>query len=348
MMTESERATTDDPCREAHRLGAAKRAHEARLRVARRRLSQFEQDEQLGLGDPVRLVAAKRAAQQAYRDALAEASEAGQVQRAAAAWLDELTELNRAAQRALDSDQQLTIERGQLEADVRRLELELDASRVRAEAAEAECDELRRSVAAAAEDSDLVRLTLAATEDGGRSVSAPMERLLSGDRLALEQVSARICADTGRDPARIEALVVELCERIAQAALEEGVIDAPAGDPFWQLFEPDDARLVAVTLARFGYSFDGHSGWLDGISPPPRTLAMAVAQAGFDRHLRHSLSQADVDQLWRGVRLLPFDYLASHAPDLRLAEVQQLLGRRGEGLGELWDVWPAARTALLS
>jgi hypothetical protein len=337
-MMDGGRARPDDPCREAQRLGAARRAQEERLRTARRRLSQFDQQTELGLGDPTHFSAAKRAAQQAYRDALAEAKEAAEVQRAAAAWLDELTELNRAHQRALDSDQQQAIERGHLEADVRRLELEFDASRVRAEAAQAECDELRRTAAAAAEGGELPRL----------AAGAPIERLMSGDRAVLAQVSARIAAETGHDPTRLEGLVVELCERVAQTALEEGAIEIVDDDPFWQLFEPDEARLVATTLARFGYSFDGRGGWLDGITPPPRTVAMAVAQAGFDRHLRHSLSQADVDALWRGVRLRPLDYLASHAPELRLREVQQLLGRRGDNLGELWDVWPAARTALLS
>ncbi|MDQ3937047.1 MAG: hypothetical protein M3253_00020, partial [Chloroflexota bacterium] len=78
---------------------------------------------------------AKNQAHREYRAALRRATDSGAVQAAVAGWLAEITRLNRAARLALSRGEQLTGGTSQLEADVRRLELTADASRITAESA---------------------------------------------------------------------------------------------------------------------------------------------------------------------------------------------------------------------
>ncbi len=341
--------TASDPCLEAEELVALHRTEVQRLREARHRLAELrdELDSEVEMRHATSLNTAKDAAQAEYRRAVAEATDAQAIQQAATQWLDDIRRINRAALLAREEDVGLATEVARQETLVRQFEVAVDASRIRAETARDRCNEARRAAAAAAELEDM-RAGTARRVSAGPGHEPAITVLLRGDRALLQQVARRLADETELDAGRLQLLLIELCEQIAISALDASAIDFPDDHPFWSHFEPDEARQVALTLARLGYRFDGRGGWLDERVPQPRQLALALAHAGFDSRFRRPLSQAELAELWRGARLEAVSHLAHAAPDLSLEQVQGLLGARAATLDELWDTWPHVRRALLS
>lgn len=339
-----------DPCHAAEELAGLHHLALYNLRETRRQLADLthELESGLSLRDRDQLESAKAHAQREYRHALAEAAEAAAVQQAAARWLDEVNRLNRAALLAQEGGGRQAAEYSRLETAIRRLEVEVDASRIRAEAAREECNEARRTTAAAAEAEDARQGSVSRLGADGADHHQPLiGGLLRGDRAVLEQATARLAAETSVAPDRLQLLLIELAEQIAACALDAGAIGFAADHPFWSQFEPSEAQRLATTLAQLGYRYDGHNSWLDGRVPAPRHLAIALAHAGLDSRIRRPLSQAEIDDLWRGATLESVQHLARLAPDLSLDQLQAMLGVRGRVLDELWDVWPNARRVLL-
>jgi hypothetical protein len=343
------RVSPSDPCQAAEELAELHRAELINLREARRRLADLthELETSLPLRDRGQLEAAKEHAREEYRRALAEARDQAAVQQAATRWMDEVNRLNRAALLAQADDGRQGAEYSRLETAIRRLEVEVDARRIRAEAAREQCNEARRATAIAAELEDARHGSVGRLAPAGGHHQPTVSGLLRGDRAVLEQVAARLAAETDRDADRLQLLLIELCEQIASCALGAGAISFAADHPFWTQFEPTEAQRLAVTLAQLGYRYDGHSGWLDGRVPGQRHIPIALAHAGLDSRILRPLSQADIDDLWRGAALESVQHLARAAPDLSLDQVQAMLATRGNMLDELWDIWPNVRRALL-
>jgi hypothetical protein len=341
-----------DPCREAERLVQLFRAEEQKLRHARRRLAELNErvEAELPLRDRTQLAAAKAEAQRRYHQATATTSDPAALQQAAPAWLDELNRLNRGAFAASRDGSGMAAQLSQLENYAHRLEIQVDASRIRAEAARAACNDARRAAAAAAELEE-ARSTPARRLDpepaGLAGSEPPIAGLLRGDRLALQEVSRRLAEVTELEQGRLALLLIELCEQVAASALDAAVISVPAEHPFWSQFEPDDVQELAATLGKLGYRFDGRDGWLDERVPQPRHVAIALAHAGLDGRVRRQPTQDEINGLWLGARLESAQHLAHRAPDLSLDQVQDLLGARGATLDELWDNWADVRRALM-
>jgi hypothetical protein len=341
--------SASDPCLEAEELAELHRADVTRLREARRRLADLtsELESNLPLRDRGQLEAAKARAHDEYRQALARAGDPRSVQLAATDWLSEVNRLNRASLLARQDGGGLAAEYSRVETAIRRLEVEVDAGRIRVEAARERCNETRRAVATAAELDDAREGSVTPLTPGLAHHDPPISGLLRGDRALLRQVATRLADETALDGGRLQLLLIELCEQIASCALDAGAIGFPADHPFWAQFEPTEAQRLAVTLAQLGYRYDGHAGWLDGRVPAQRHLALALAHAGLDSHTRRPLSQAEIDDLWHGAGLESIHHLAHVAPDLTLDQVQAMLAARGRLLDELWDVWPNVRRVLL-
>jgi hypothetical protein len=338
-----------DPCAEAERLTAIHGQQTEKLRDARRRLSAtaLELEKGLPFRNQRQLGEAKASAQRRYRDALAQARDNQAVHLAATVWLNELDRLNRAAKTARRKAEQLVSEQNRLEATVQHLELAVSASRIASEAAQERCNDARGARVATYEAE---HSRLAGTSTAARSAVAkecPINSLLVGDRQVLKQVAHRLSEETGLDTARLELLLVELCEQIALSALESVALTFPPGHPFWSHFQPAEARTIAVTLGRLGHHFDGRGGWLEGRAPHSRDMALALAHAGHDARALRSFDQQALENIWQGVRLEPASHLLQRAPDLSLESTQALVGRRGAALDELWDNWAQVRHALL-
>ena len=82
--------------------------------------------------------------------------------------------------------------------------------------------------------------------------------------------------------------------------------------------------------------------------PSQRDLSLAVGYAGLDpMRVRHWPNEAEMADLLRDVRVAAAEYVTSAAGGLTLGELVTLLGRRADGLTDLWNNWGAARPVLL-
>jgi len=360
------RAEVDQRCTEAERLARAATAHQQRLREAKRRLNELvgRRDADARVRDRRQLSAAKEDARRAYHEALARATGPGAVQDAAAVWLREVDRLNRQLELADRRADEVARQVGELQRALPGIELAADAARISAEAAQVACLEARRTLAACEEEAQR-RIAAQPVADAHRpagaavaaapvpsaavaAAPAPISMLLRGDRQALLGLTLRLAEETGVEAGRLQLLLLELRDAIAGRALEEHALAFPAEHPFWGQFSPDAGRQVAASLAKMGYSFDGRGGWHDGRAPGNRELALALSYCGHDpRSLRRPAGQAAIDGLWQGTSVLVEQYLAGRAPDLALGRLIDMLGPRGERLGELWDMWGRLRPLLL-
>jgi len=357
-------------CAEADRLAAVARQRADELREAKRRRAdlQWTGQSENELADRRTLRDAKLAAQRAYHEQRSVARDAPAMTLAAANWLGEITRLNQAARLAASRQARLNHETAALDALVRRLELQADAARIAAATAREGCLEARRQVATFQEDGG--QRAAGQTAGASRADVAPphlaagagavagtgpygshepaVVGLLNGDRQMLQAVVARLAEEIGQDAGRLQLLMLELGDAIIDVARDACAFDFPARHPFWGQFSHGEARAVAASLATFGRAFDGRAGWANGVAPNQRELAMAISLAGRDpRSVRRSPTTAEIETLWDGATIAAAHHLLSQAPDLRLEAIVSLLGRRAEGLGELWDNWGHLRLLLL-
>ena len=174
-------------------------------------------------------------------------------------------------------------------------------------------------------------------------------RILRGDhRAMLELVDALAGAD-GRRRRDWEVLLAGLGQAIGETAIDEGVLDFPMGNPFWDAFTVEQCREIAASLASMGYRFDGRDGWVDGRAPGYRELSQALADVGVDPiRIRIWPNSSEIAELLRGARPAAGDLISRDAPDLQLDAVRELTRWHAETLGGLWLAWEAVRPLLLA
>jgi hypothetical protein len=374
------RAEVEYRCAEAERLAQAAQLHVQHLREAKRMLAraQAQRDADARVRDRRLLNDAKESARRAYHESYTAArngNPGNDIHEAAGEWLREINRLNRqlelADRRAADVSRQIT----EFTAQIPGIELAADAARIATEAAQVMCVEARRGLAACEEDAarlvrteprpaggSVARATVApaAAPSGTGSAApaaptvfaatgpAPISLLLRGDRQALLGLTLRLAEETGVEAGRLQLLLLELRQAIAARALEDNALAFPSGHPFWSQFSAEGGRQFVLSLARLGYTFDGHDGWREGRAPGVRELAMALEYAGNDpRALRRPAGQAAIDALWQGTTVLVESWLSAAAPDLSLGRLIDVLGPRASRLGELWDMWGRLRPQLL-
>lgn len=350
------RAEVDTRCAEADRLLAAAQSHQVSLREAQRRHSDATRQREANsyLRDNRRQRDEKLTAQGDYQHAIARASDQAELRDAAATWMHRLDQLNRQARDANRRAEGLAQRVSELERALPGLELAADAARISAETAQEACLEARRKLAACEEqsgqkatsmaDGSAVTATSAYTEPlpatpasaieararawaEAEGVKAAARALLSGDRQALLGLALRASEETGVEAGRLQLLLIELREQIRTRALEDSALDLPSDHPFWSQFPPSAVGEIVRSLASIGYRFDGIDGWADNHAPQVRDLAVALSYGGYDpRGLRRPAGQAAIDALWQGTTVRTEEYLVSHAPDLTLDQVVELLG----------------------
>jgi len=139
-----------------------------------------------------------------------------------------------------------------------------------------------------------------------------------------------------------------LVEAIVADAIEACAFEFPAGHPFWGPFTRTQGRDIAHALASLGYRFDGLGGWIDERYPSQRDLSLALGYAGLDpMRVRKWPTAAETAALLGQVTVGADEYLAGVAGDLTLAEMVTMLGRRADGLAEVWNTWGRIRPLLL-
>ncbi len=141
----------------------------------------------------------------------------------------------------------------------------------------------------------------------------------------------------------------DFVDAVVATAIDEGFFLFAPGNSFWDQLTVEEAREVARGLAALGYRYDGMGEFADGRVPGHRELSMALGQAGLlTLRVRNWPGPGEAAELYRQVRVDPVALLAEKAPSITMGELVLMLGRRAEGLAELWNDWPRARPLLLS
>ncbi len=381
-----ERRVADERCAVATRARAGAETAAETLRAAQRTHDEHMAAAEAGAAaaDPRAVRTAKEAAQQRFRDARAKAATRDDVEGAARAWLAEINEINHDTReatarversRAAATALAMTLERLAVEADATRISAEqADEACIAAREALATCDEARNLEAAAA--ARMATPAPAAVEppgapaDEGRIAAATpvpeaefalggsmgsragqdalLLRILRGDHGALQHAVARLAGPEPESARHWQTMLGGLAEALIARSIEASAFDFPHDHFFWGPFNQAQCRDISAGLSSLGFRFDGFGGWVDDRVPSQRDLAMAVGYAGEDpMRIRKWPNDAETRVLLADVRVAADEYVAATAGGLTLGELVTLLGRRADGLTELWNEWGTVRPVLL-
>lgn len=317
--------------------------------------------------DPRAVHDAKDMAQAAFRAAVTAATTSEALEVAAREWLSEINRINTEAREATILSAREHAAAVEVGATLERLALAADAARIGAGNADAACLAARVAVAdcdqrprtspesllvpplptpqsgmSGLEEDETLGLAL-------RSGVAPrIFRLVRGDRQAMTSLVAALSGDDVDSRRRWQLQLASLVEAIVADAIEASALEFPAGHDLWGAFTMAQDRDIVQALSSLGYRFDGLGGWADGRHPSQRNLSLALGYAGLDpKRVRHWPTEEAIAALFNDVTVAADEYLASVAGDLTLAEMVTMLGRRADGLADIWNDWGRIRPLLL-
>ncbi len=364
------RRVADERCELATRARERSGAAEDALRAAQRAYDDHESRAEAAarLADPRAVREAKDRAQTLFRHGRSGARTTEEVEAAARAWL---LEINRVNAEARDAAAAVTREREAarvLTLELERLAVEADAARIAAETADAACLNARQAAAdcderivveetaaepvvpSGAPSSPFVEETppVAASRSLGNGGTPRIFRLLRGERAAMTELVAALGGDDAEERRRWQLALSDLVDAIVADSIAASALHFPEDHPFWGTFTLAQCRDIAAALASLGYRFDGLGGWVDGRTPSQRDLSLAVGYGGLDpMRIRHWPSEAEMAVLFQDVTVAADEHLAGSAGDLTLGELVSMLGRRADGLAEVWNAWGRIRPLLL-
>ncbi len=316
---------------------------------------------------------AKETAQGAFRQARTNANSRELVEAAARDWLTEINRINHGAREAASHVQLERAAASALVMTIERLTVEADAARISSETAEMACVAARQAVADCQEaattgpaasfpaapslgvgpsyravetdEETELEAAFAATGEGEPAIL----RLVRGDRAALGRLVAQLAGDDETERRRWQLSMADLIDAILSRAIEAGALTFPVEHPFWGTFTLGQNRDIAIALGSLGFRFDGLGGWVDDRHPSQRDLSLAVGYAGLDpMRIRHWPTDAETKELFADVSVAADEFLADAAGGLTLGELIDVLGRRADGLTELWNEWGRVRPLLLA
>ena len=362
------RRLADERCELASRArGQATEAEEA-LRAAQRAYD----DHEIALvkatsdADPRAIREAKDQAQARFRAARSVARTQEDTEAAARDWLHQINRINAMSGEASSALQRLRDAAPGLAVRLERAGLEADGARVAAEAAESACVAARQSLAdcegrlvAAAPAAtagapgggapDAVTTSSDSLSDALRSGASPrIVRLLRGDRGAMQDAVAALGGDDPTERRRWQTALSDLIDAILADAIASSALEFPTDHPFWGPFNRAQSRDITAALSSLGYRFDGLGGWVDGRYPSQRDLSLALGYAGLDpMRMRQWPNEAETAELFSDVQVAAAEHLAGAADDMTLGSLIAMLGRRADGLTEIWNAWGRVRPVLL-
>ena len=366
------RRVADERCAVATRAREGAAAAQETLRARQRAYDDLlgSAEAAAATADPRSVRAAKEAAQLTFRDARAAGRSRDDVETAARDWLTEINRINVATRDASATAEKHQRAAADIARDLERLSVEADAARISAESADEACVAAREAVATCQEAAVIAAtgapptLEPAADDDaaeiepgddraaamGSRAgEDAAIIRMLRGDREVMTRVVATLAGDDEAERRRWQGMLGGLLEALIARSIEAAAFDFPLENSFWSPFTRSQARDVAGALASLGYRHDGFGGWADDRVPSQRDLSLAVGYAGLDpMRIRRWPSEAEMPDLLRDVTVAADEYVWEAAGGLTLGELVSLLGRRADGLAELWNEWGNVRPLLLS
>ena len=362
---EEPRRLADERCQLAVLARDRASAAEDALRSAQRAYDEHESqaDTAAAAADQRAIRQAKDTAQARFRADRAAAGDQDAIEAAARAWL---TEINRINGEAREATALLSREREaarQVGASLERLSLEADAARIGAETAEnacllartdlAECEE---TSAGGADHQPLMPSGESAGEGDDEPLAAALGsggtprifRLVRGERAAMTELVDALAGDDGDARRRWQGWLADLVDAILADAIEASALTFPDDHPFWAPFTLSQDRDITGALASLGYRFDGRGGWIDERVPSQRDLSLALGYAGLDpMRIRHWPTETEMVDLYGQVAVAADEHLAAAAGDLTLGELVSMLGRRADGLADVWNAWGRLRPLLL-
>jgi hypothetical protein len=362
------RHLAEERCELATRARAQATAAEEAHRAAQRSYGEHEAraDQAADASDPRAIRSAKDEAQAKFRAERAAAGSTEQVEAAARNWLLEINRINGDAR---DAAAVVTRERElirTLTLDLERLAVEADAARIGAETAAAACLAAREAVADCEEAATgtvghMPAIPSGAPDgDGSGGDDEPLAaalgsggtprifRLVRGDRTAMVELVGALAGDDPGQRRHWQLALSDLVDAILADSIAASSLDFPADHPFWSPFTADQNRDIAGALSSLGYRFDGLGGWVDGRVPSQRDLSLALGYAGIDpMRIRHWPTEVEMAELYRDVAVAADERLAGAAGDLTLGELVSMLGRRADGLADVWNDWGRLRPLLL-
>jgi len=364
-----ERRVAEERCELATRAQARAAAAADALRVAQRAYDAHEAASVTASwrADPRAVHDAKEAAQGGFRAAVAAADGSEALEAAARDWLIEINRINTDAREASATVTREHAAATAIGASLERLGLEADAARIGAENADAACLSARIVVADCDEQTSIDPKTFLIPPTPTSTPGAPrldddetlglafeaggtplIFRLLHGERRAMTSLVASLAGDDPDGRRRWQLLMTGLVEAIVADAIEACALEFPDGHPFWGPFTRAQDRDITHALASIGYHFDGLGGWADERHPSQRDLSLALGYAGLDpMRVRKWPTADETAELFRHVTVAADEHLAGIAGDLTLAEMVGMLGRRADGLAEVWNDWGRIRPLLL-
>ena len=310
---------------------------------------------------------AKDDAQARFRAGRAGARTSEEVEAAAKAWLLEINAINAEAreaaallsrERAAATAIGLKLERGAVEADAARIAAEMaEGACLAAREALAACEEAEAggevghmpampSQAPAWETTGDDDEPLAAALGGGGNPR--IFRLLRGDRAALTEMVLAMAGENPEERRQWQLAFSNLVDAILADSIAARLPGVSPGAPVLGAFTQEQDREIAAALSSLGYRFDGLGGWVDGRTPSQRDLSLALGYAGLDpMRIRHWPTETGMTELFQDVEVAAAEHLAGAAGELTLGELVSMLGRRADGLAEVWNHWGRIRPLLL-
>ncbi len=362
-----QRRLADERCLIATRARDVARTADETHRAAQRTYDEHEAraDEAAAAADPRAVRRAKDDAQARFRAARNGARTTDDVEAAARTWLMEINQINGDAR---DAAAILTREREAvrtLTPELERIAMQAEAARIAAETAEAACLAAREAVAACEEAAagqvgHLPAIPSGAPEDDDALEKVPVAaalgtggtprifRLVRGDRSAMAELVYAMAGDDPSGRKHWQLVLSDLVDAILADSIAAASLDFPRDHPFWGPFPTAQSRDIIHALSSLGYRFDGLGGWVDGRAPTQRDLSLALGYAGIDPvRIRPWPNEAEVESLLRDVTVAADERLVGAAGDLTLGELVTMLGRRADGLADVWNEWGRLRPLLL-
>ncbi len=315
--------------------------------------------------DPRAVREAKDGAQARFRTARADARTAEEVEAAARQWLHDINRINAQTGDAHAALADMRARTPELALLLEQTALAADGARVAAEAAETTCTAARQAVADCEETAagripsptpttpgderpadDTTSDTLVAALRAGSSPR--IVRLLRGDRATMQEVVTALGGEDPRERRRWQVAMSDLVDAIVSDAIASSSLEFPTDHTFWAPFDRAQARDITAALASLGYRFDGRGGWVDDRHPSQRDLSLALGYAGLDpMRMRQWPTDAEMSTLFADVEVTAAEHLAEVAGDLTLGELVTMLGRRADGMADIWNDWGRIRPLLL-
>ena len=146
-----------------------------------------------------------------------------------------------------------------------------------------------------------------------------------------------------------QLLMTGLVEAIVADAIEASALDFPEEHAFWGAFTRVQSRdivarpVVARLSVRWARRLDGRA---PAIAAGP-VAGARLCRARPDAHPRSGPTATSHAALFADVTVAADEWLAGVAGDLTLAEMVAMLGRRADGLAEVWNHWGRIRPLLL-